>query len=98
MNYTFRWNDRKASVNLAKHKVSFDEAKSIFYDPFIQTFPDEYHSENENRLISIGTSINKKILTVVHLEKEQTTQGFLIRIISCRRATLPERRLYEKGE
>ena len=98
MKYIFRWNDRKASVNLAKHKVSFNEAKSVFYDPFILTFPDEVHSEKEDRLISIGTSINKKLLAVVHLEKEQIAQGFLVRIISCRKATLPERRLYEEGE
>jgi len=63
MEYIFRWNDRKASINLAKHKVSFDEAKSVFYDPFILTFPDEYHSDREDRLISIGASINKKLIS-----------------------------------
>jgi hypothetical protein len=71
VNYFFRWSDRKAAINLAKHKVSFDEAKSVFYDPFIVTFPDEYHSEREDRMVSIGASINKKLLTVIHLEKEQ---------------------------
>ena len=81
-----------------KHKVSFEEGKTIFYDPFIVTFPDELHSEKEDRLISIGTSINEKLLLVVHLEKEETFEGTLIRIISCRKATPPERKLYEEGE
>jgi len=98
MGYIFRWNDHKASVNQAKHKVSFEEGKTIFYDPFIVTLPDEFHSEKEDRLISIGTSINEKLLLVVHLEKEETIEGTLIRIISCRKATPPERRLYEESK
>ncbi|MBI3167724.1 MAG: BrnT family toxin [Chloroflexi bacterium] len=97
MEYIFKWDDNKASINLAKHKVSFEEGKTIFYDPFILTFPDELHSENEERLISIGISINQKLLLVVHLEKEIIIEGTLIRIISCRKATTTERRLYEEG-
>lgn len=98
MEYIFKWDDSKAAINLAKHKVSFEEGRTIFYDPFILTFPDELHSEREDRLISIGTSVNKKLLLVVHLEKERTVDGILIRIISCRKATKAERRLYEEGE
>lgn len=98
MEYIFKWDDNKASGNLEKHKVSFNEGKTIFYDPFILTFPDELHSEKEDRLISIGTSINERLLLVVHLEKEVTLEGILIRIISCRKATPVERRLYEEGE
>ncbi|MEW6404995.1 MAG: BrnT family toxin [Chloroflexota bacterium] len=88
----------KAAINLVKHKVSFDEGKTIFYDPFILTFPDEFHSGNEERLISIGTSINERLLLVVHLEKEITEEGTVIRIIGCREATSTERRSYEEGE
>ncbi|MBI5839495.1 MAG: BrnT family toxin [Chloroflexi bacterium] len=98
MEFIFRWDINKAAINLTKHKVSFDEGKTIFYDPFILTFPDEFHSENEERLISIGTSINERLLLVVHLEKEITIEGTIIRIISCRKATAPERRLYEEDE
>lgn len=98
MGYIFKWDEKKATINLAKHKVSFEEAKTIFYDPLILTFPDEFHSDHEDRLISIGTSINQKLLLVVHLEKEVTHEGTLIRIISCRKATPAERRLYEEGE
>jgi hypothetical protein len=77
--------------------VGFDEGKTIFYDPFILTMPDEFHSEKEERLISIGASINEKLLLVVHLEKEETLEGAIIRIISCRKATPSERRLYEEN-
>ena len=96
MKYVFQWDDNKASVNLAKHKVSFEEAKTIFYDPFILTFRDEFHSRNEDHLISIGTSINEKLLLVVHLEREETPEGVFIRISSCRKATQSERSLYEE--
>lgn len=98
MGYDFKWDKNKAAINLAKHKVSFEEGRTIFYDPFILTFPDEIHSATEDRLISIGTSVNQKLLLVVHLEKEVTTEGTVIRIISCRKATPAERRFYEEGK
>jgi uncharacterized DUF497 family protein len=98
MEYIFQWDYNKARINLAKHKVSFEEGRTIFYDPFILTFRDEFHSQHEDRLISIGRSINERLLLVVHLEREKTSEGVFIRIISCRKATLSERRLYEEGE
>lgn len=75
--YKFEWDENKASINLTKHEVSFDEGKTIFTDPFLVTFPDEEHSEKEERFIGIGTSKNKKILLVVHLEKQLTTNNIL---------------------
>ncbi|MBV6402352.1 MAG: hypothetical protein CNIPEHKO_02662 [Anaerolineales bacterium] len=98
MKYIFQWDDNKARSNLAKHKASFDEGKTIFYDPFIITFRDEFHSRHEERLISIGTSFNERLLLVVHLEREETSEGVFIRMISCRKATQLERNLYEEGE
>lgn len=98
MKYIFQWDDNKALVNLAKHKVSFEEGKTIFYDPFILTFDDEFHLQKEARLISIGTSSNDRLLLVVHLEREETSEGVFIRIISCRKATASERKLYEEAE
>lgn len=98
MKYIFQWDDNKARVNLAKHKVSFEEGKTIFYDLFILTFRDEFHSENEDRLISIGMSINEMLLLVVHLEREVTSEGAFIRIISCRKTTATERKRYEEDE
>ena len=96
--YKFDWDDAKAKINLVKHKVSFEEGKTIFKDPFLITYPDESHSDDEDRLISIGKSINEKLLLVVHLEKIEMPNRILIRIISCRRATHNERKLYEEGE
>jgi len=96
--YRFDWDDDKANINLVKHKVSFDEGKTIFKDPFLITFPDELHSDKEERLISIGASINERLLLVVHLEKMETLNDLVIRIISCRKATSSERRKYEESE
>lgn len=96
--YKFDWDDSKANINLVKHKVSFEEGKTIFKDPFLITIPDESHSDDEDRLISIGKSINEKLLLVVHLEKIETPNRILIRIISCRKATQNERKIYEEAE
>jgi len=65
--------------------VSFEEGETIFDDPFLVTFPDELHSEQEDRLISIGMSKNERVLLVVHVEKLETTSFTIIRIISCRK-------------
>ena len=98
MEFIFTWNKQKARANLEKHKVSFDEAKTVFSDPLLVTYPDELHSEHESRLISIGMSAREHLLLVVHVEREETAEGTIIRIISCRKATPSERKNYEKGE
>jgi uncharacterized protein len=98
MKFVFDWDENKANTNLAKHKVSFDEGKTIFNDPFLITLPDESHSDKEERFISIGTSTNERIVLVVYLEKYTSPENILIRIISCRKATSIERKLYEKRE
>lgn len=54
MRLIFEWDDEKAQKNQRKHRVGFEEAKTIFSDPLLVSFPDEYHSEDEQRLISIG--------------------------------------------
>jgi len=93
MNLTFEWDDEKTKSNFNKHKVSFDEGKSIFNDPLLLTFPDVEHSEFEERSINIGTSAKGRILILIHTER-----GDNIRIISCRKATSTERRAYEKRD
>jgi len=92
MKLTFEWNDEKAKENLKKHKISFKEAKTVFGDTFLVTFSDIEHSESEQRHINIGTSSKGRVLVVVHAER-----GRNIRIISCRKATIKERRAYEEG-
>ena len=86
----FEWDDDKASSNLKKHKVSFDEGATAFNDPLVANIPDPDHSENEDRFIVIGTSARGNLLVVVF-----TVRNERIRIISCRKATKTERKIYE---
>ncbi len=95
MKLIFEWDENKAKANWQKHKISFDEAKTVFNDPFLITFPDDIHSHDEERFISIGVSNIKRILLVVHTEIETMENEILIRIISCRRPTATERKFYE---
>ena len=90
MKLNFEWNEEKAKSNLKKHRVSFDEATTLFFDPFSITIPDPDHSANERRYIDIGSSDNGRVLVVVYTER-----GSNICIISCRKATFSERKLYE---
>lgn len=97
MRVIFEWDARKARSNKNKHGVSFEEAKSLFFDPFLITFPDEEHSDFEEQYISIGYSIRGRVLLVVHTERG-IEDKLVIRIISCRPATSSERRVYEEDE
>ncbi len=92
MKLIFEWDETKSKINLKKHKVSFEEGKTIFNDPFLFTFPDDKHSVNEDRFINIGLSANGRILVLTHTERKDK-----IRIITCRKATARERKFYEKG-
>jgi hypothetical protein len=94
----FEWDANKARINLTKHKVSFEEAKTLFNDPLLVTFLDENHSDIEERFISIGISAHNRTLLVVHADQRETADNLIIRIISCRKATPSERKSYEKGE
>ena len=91
-NPEFEWDDEKAISNLKKHGVHFEEAATIFNDPLIATISDPDHSKNEDRYISIGISVQGRLLVVVHTEREER-----IRLISCRKATSAERKSYEKN-
>lgn len=86
------WDSAKAANNLRKHRVSFEEASSVFYDPLAVTGADPDHSEDEERLVTFGMSPGGQLLVVSHTER-----GEAIRIISARIATRTERRIYEEG-
>jgi uncharacterized DUF497 family protein len=88
----FEWDEAKAKSNLRKHRVSFEEAKTVFGDPLLLTFPDEAHSAGEERYLSLGLSAKGRVLVVAH-----TNRAGAIRMISCRKATAGERRSYEEG-
>ncbi len=88
----FEWDDDKAASNRQKHGVDFEEAKTVFEDPFAITIADDPHSENEERWIVLGLSLLARVLLVVHTERKER-----IRIISARQATPSERSQYESG-
>jgi len=93
----FEWDDEKAKKNQRKHKVNFEEAKTVFGDPLLVSFPDEYHSDEEQRLVSIGASSQNKILLVAHTEILENGDTIVVRLISARKATASERRVYEEN-
>ena len=86
------WDSRKAAASHRKHKVSFEEASTVLADPLAITGADPDHSVSEVRWITFGLSNRQRLLAVSHTE-----EGDIIRIISARAATRPERRLYEEG-
>lgn len=90
----FEWDANKASANLKKHGVSFEEAKTVFYDEFAVQFFDDGHSEEEDRFIMLGMSSASSLLVVCHCERGG---GSVIRIISARKATKSEARHYTRG-
>ena len=90
----FEWNPDKATANLKKHGVSFEEAKTVFYDDFAVQFFDDTHSAQENRFIMLGMSSQARLLIVCHCERES---GDVIRIISARKATPSEARYSVRG-
>lgn len=89
----FEWDDKKASQNIKKHGISFEEATTVFGDPFSITIYDPLHSREEDRFVILGMSDKNRILVVVHTERNDR-----IRIISARKATKKERKQYESNE
>lgn len=94
--FVFEWDERKAKSILRKHKIDFMEAQTIFDDPLLITFPDEFHWLKEERFISIELSSINRILLVIHTEVSENAEAIMIRIISCRKATASEREIYEQ--
>ena len=92
----FEWDENKANANLRKHKIGFDEAETVFDDPLLVTFADEFHSIEEERFISIGLSNINRVLLVIHTEVSVNDSEISIRTISCRKATVAERKIYEE--
>ncbi|MBU0559909.1 MAG: BrnT family toxin [Bacteroidetes bacterium] len=92
---SFQWDQRKNLANIKKHRISFEEAKTVFYDENARVIPDPEHSANEDRFIILGFSSNLKLLIVVHTYKENDE---VIRIISVRKATKSESKYYNEAK
>lgn len=89
----FEWDENKNIINKKKHKISFEEARSVFYDPEALLIDDPEHSQEEERFIIMGLSIKANLLVVCHCYRESET---VIRIISARKATRNESKQYEE--
>jgi uncharacterized DUF497 family protein len=89
----FEWDPQKAESNLTKHRVSFEEAATVFGDPLGRITSDPRHSVEEERFVLLGLSPKRQLLAVMFAER-----GEAIRIISARRAIPRERRDYEQNE
>jgi uncharacterized DUF497 family protein len=87
------WDPGKAASNLKKHGVDFHEAGTVLDDPLSTTFPDPDHSLEEQRFLTIGSSLSGRILVVAHSDR-----GEAIRLISARPATPREREFYAEGK
>ena len=88
----YEWDPTKAEINLRDHRVSFEEAVTLFLDPLAVTYRDPDHSDQEDREITIGHSVKQQILFVSHCRR-----GEHVRIISARKAARKECKQYEEG-
>jgi uncharacterized DUF497 family protein len=88
----YEWDPTKASINRRIHRVSFEEAATIFLDPLAMTFEDPDHSNDEQRFVTIGWSSRHRVLFVSHADRGTDR----IRIISARKATRRERNDYKE--
>ena len=88
---SFEWDEAKSRSNLKKHGVSFEEARSVFFDEYAVQFFDEENSPEEDRFILLGMSSHSRVLVVCHCERAGDS---VIRIISARKATTIERSFY----
>jgi len=89
----FEWHGAKAAANRAKHKVTFEEAATVFGDPLGLITDDPRHSQGEERFVLLGQSDRRRLLVVMFTER-----GEAIHLISARRATRRERRKYEESQ
>ncbi|MCK5538239.1 MAG: BrnT family toxin [Bacteroidales bacterium] len=85
----FEWSLQKSEINLKKHCVSFEEAKTVFDDPLYVDFYDPDHSDGEHRYLIIGRTHKRKLLIVSYTERDN-----IIRLISARKSTRKEQKAY----
>ena len=91
----FEWDPEKNEINKMKHQISFEEAKTVFYDDEAKVIDDPEHSEEEQRFIILGFSRRANLLVVCHCYRSADS---VIRIISARKATKNESKFYNGGE
>jgi hypothetical protein len=89
----FEWDPAKATENLRKHRVTFEEAATVFDHPLADTYNDPDHLRAEQRFLTYGRARSGRDLVVSHCDR-----GTRTRIISARRMTRREKRQHEEGD
>jgi uncharacterized DUF497 family protein len=95
--YRFEWDPEKDRKNVRDHRVTFEQAATVFLDPRLLSLLDEEHGEEE-RWVSLGLDQSRRLLVVGHTVREVTEQSASIRIFSARKATKKESKDYEGGK
>ncbi len=91
----FEWDPKKEEINIQKHGITFEQALYVFADPYALNRYDDEHSEEEERWLLLGKSMDEVLLVVVHTFKDQ--DGIeLVRIISARKASKNESKAYQR--
>ena len=88
----FEWEASKAASNVQKHGITFEEARTVFFDERARLINDPDHSESEDRFILLGFSSSLRVIVVCHCYR---SEGNVIRIISARKATATEKKVYD---
>jgi len=92
----FEWDKNKEKINIQKHGVTFEQTSFVFADQFALNKFDDEHSEDEDRWILLGKSLNETLLLVIHTFRDSDGIEF-VGIISARKATKKEKKVYQKG-
>jgi len=90
----FEWDSKKEMLNIKRHKISFEQASYVFSDPYALSQYDVEHSDEEDRWVLLGQSLNQSLLVVVHKFINETGTE-IVRIISARKATKNEKKTYQ---
>jgi len=91
----FAWDNHKNAINKKKHGVSFEEAQTVFFDRDAMEFFDSEHSHDEDRFLLLGQSFSLRTIIICHCYRADDE---VIRIISARKATANERRIYQRNK
>jgi len=95
--YNFEWDPQKAKTNIIKHRVSFEEATTVFRDPNALSVYDTDHAGKEDRWITMGISVSGRLILVCHTYFETSEDTVILRLYSARKTTLKEKKQY-RGE
>jgi uncharacterized DUF497 family protein len=95
--FQFEWDEAKAAANIRKHRVTFEQASTVFHDPRLLTVVDREHNQHEERWFSVGVAGNGVVLSIVYLWTNAEPAVTIIRLISARKATQAEIHQYQES-